>query len=207
MIAVVDYGFGNIAGIKAALEQVCTQEVVITSNAGQIEQAGKIVLPGAGSFPDAIDALNKAQLTRTIISCIVRGSHFLGINLGMQMLFDVSYPGGQTTGFGYLPGKVVNFDFPTALTGRSLSAKHVGWDSLQINYQCPLFKNIQNGAKVYFAHSSHVITLENSLIAAGCDYGYIFPAAVWRNNAFGVQFNPEDSGETGLAILKNFTNL
>ena len=206
MIAVVDYGLGNIESIASALKKF-TSDVVVTSNTSQIEHASKIVLPGTGYFSVAMEKLDRLKLLNPIIRSINAGARYLGIDLGMQIMFDLSYQAGKHTGLGMLPGKIVRFDFPPALTGRSLAIPHTGWDQIQIKPNCPLFRGIDSGTEVYFSHEFHAVTLEESIVCAACDYGYPFPAAVWKNNIYGVQFHPENSGDDGLKIFENFVNL
>ncbi|MCK5113540.1 MAG: imidazole glycerol phosphate synthase subunit HisH [Phycisphaerae bacterium] len=206
MIAVVDYGMGNLRSVQKALEHVGA-DAQIVSSPSEITAAEKIVLPGVGAFADAIDRLQSTGLAAVIIDSIRNGRLFLGICLGYQLLFDLSYEDGQHTGLGVFPGKVVKFDLPQGVIGNKLKIPHMGWNQIDIRSDCPLFRNIKNNSYVYFVHSYHVVTLNEKIVAARTNYGYDFPSAVWSGNVFATQFHPEKSQDVGLQMLKNFVEL
>ncbi len=206
MIAVVDYGMGNLRSVQKALQHV-GGDAHIVSKPGELAGAQKVVLPGVGAFADAIDRLRATQLDAAVIDAVRNGLPFLAICLGFQLLFDVSYEDGQYTGLGIFPGKVVRFDFPPALTGQNLKIPHMGWNRLQCRQDCPLFEGIENGSYVYFVHSYHVVSINDGIIAASTEYGYAFPSAVWAGNVYATQFHPEKSQAVGLKMLSNFVRL
>jgi len=176
MIAVVDYGMGNLRSVEKALRHVGGEARIVTTPS-EIARAEKVVLPG------------------------------VGICLGFQLLFDVSYEDGQYTGLGVFPGKIVRFDFPPAVTGQVLKIPHMGWNQIQCDAECPLLYGIENGAYVYFVHSYHAVPINDGAVAAVTEYGYVFPSAVWSGRVFATQFHPEKSQTVGLRILRNFVEL
>jgi glutamine amidotransferase len=206
MIGIVDYGMGNLRSVQKALQKVGGRAEIISSP-GEIDRAEKLVLPGVGAFADAIDRLRATHLDEMILRAVREGRWFLGICLGYQMLFDVSYEDGEHTGLGVFPGKVVKFDFPSADVGQNLKVPHMGWNALSMREGCPLFTGIDNGAYVYFVHSYYPVPLREEIIAATADYGRPFTAAVWENNVLAVQFHPEKSQAVGMKMLKNFVEL
>lgn len=198
MIAIIDYGMGNLRSVQKALEKA-GGETLITHDRRDIEVAEKIVLPGVGAMQPAMDRLKELHLTDPVLSAAAERP-FLGICLGMQLLFDTSTEGGETPGLGVIPGSVERFT--------DLKVPHMGWNQLNIERtDCPLFQGIKNGTEVYFCHSYYVDPEDEAVIAATTEYGIPFASAVWRDNLFAVQFHPEKSQDTGLKILKNFVNL
>ncbi len=206
MIAVVDYGMGNLRSVQKGLQRVGGDARIISS-AGDLQQAEKIVLPGVGAFSDAIERLNATGMVPALLEAIRGGTPFLGICLGFQLLFDISYEDGEFTGLGVFPGKVVRFDFPESLSGQNLKIPHMGWNQITYRSGCPLFKGIEQEAYVYFVHSYHVVTIRDEIVAATTDYGYTFTSAVWSKNVFATQFHPEKSQDVGLKMLENFVEL
>ncbi len=206
MIAVVDYGMGNLRSVQKALQHVGADAQIVNSPI-EVAQAEKVVLPGVGAFKDAIDKLRETKLDQAVIQAVKKGRPFLGICLGFQLLFDVSYEDGQHTGLGLLPGKVVRFDFPTSLVSQPLKIPHIGWNQICPKPGCPLFQGVENGSYVYFVHSYHAVALNEDVIAATTEYGYAFPSAVWSGNIFGTQFHPEKSQAAGQLMLKNFVDM
>ncbi len=206
MIAVVDYGMGNLRSVQKALQHVGA-DARIVSTPGELERAQKVVLPGVGAFADAIDRLRSTQLDTAVIKAIRAELPFLAICLGFQLLFDISYENGEHTGLGIFPGKVVRFDFSPSLTGQNLKIPHMGWNQLQSRGNCPLLKGIENGSYVYFVHSYHVVSINKDIIAASTEYGYAFPSVVWADNIYATQFHPEKSQAVGLKMLSNFVRL
>jgi len=206
MIGIVDYGMGNLRSVQKALEKVGGDARLVTT-ASQLERAGKIVLPGVAAFGDAMAQLRRQGLVDPLVRAVSSGVPYLGICLGLQLLFDVSYENGQHTGLGILPGKVVRFEFDSSLTGERLSVPHMGWNRLRWSRPCRILEGIDNGAHVYFAHSYHVVPADDKLATAATEYGYDFVSAVWKDNIFATQFHPEKSQAVGLRLLRNFVEL
>ncbi len=205
MIAVIDYGMGNLASVHKALQRV-GGDARLVRTPGELVGASKIVLPGVAAFGDAIAQLHRQGLAGPIIDAVRGGVPYLGFCLGLQLLFDVSYELGQHTGLGMLTGKVVRFDW-SGLGGRRLAVPHMGWNQLRLRGNCPLFRGVADGSYAYFAHSYHVVPMDETVVAATTDYGYDFVSAVWKDNIFATQFHPEKSQAVGLQILANFVAL
>ena len=199
MIAIIDYGAGNLFSVKNALDFLGVENI-ITKDAEEIKKADKLILPGVGAFPDAMKMLCEAGLVE-VIKEQVKTKALMGICLGMQMLFEKSYEFGETKGLGFIPGTV-----ELMKPENDLLIPHIGWNALIKNVECPLLQNIEEGDYVYFVHSFAAVT-EGENVAAYCDYGMKVPALVARGNVYGCQFHPEKSGKTGLEILKNFAML
>ncbi len=200
MIAVIDYGVGNLFSLTCSLKKIGVDSVV-TSDRKVIEKADGLILPGVGAFGDAADKLNKSGLAALIKELAREGKPLLGICLGMQMLFDKSYEYGEHLGLGLIEGEVV----PMESEINGLKIPHMGWNSLNLkNGDNPLFKYVNQGDFVYFVHSYYAKCNSKNIIATS-DYGIEITAAVAEGKIFGTQFHPEKSGETGLKILKAFT--
>jgi glutamine amidotransferase len=200
-ITIVDYGMGNLRSVQKALERLGT-EAVITSDAQQIAEAEKVILPGVGAFRDAIQALHDYQLVEVIKDTASAGKPFLGICLGLQLLFDVSYEDGEFQGLGIVPGKVTRFELPA-----ELKIPHMGWNQLHTTTDNPLLNDIRRDAWFYFVHSYYVQPDDESWTAATTDYGGEFVSIVARDNVFATQFHPEKSQSEGLQLLRNFVAL
>lgn len=201
MIKIVDYGMGNLRSVQKAFEKLGA-EAVICAKPTELTSAEKLVLPGVGAFRDAIHELRRTGLDKPVCDHIAAGRPFLGICLGLQLLFDVSYEDGQWEGLGVIPGKVVRFqDQP------DLKIPHMGWNTLQIAGTHRLLEGISSGSSVYFVHSYYVVPDDESLIAARSEHGTLFAAAVARENLFATQFHPEKSQAVGLKLLSNFAKL
>lgn len=200
-IAIVDYGMANLRSVQKAFERVGAA-AEITSDPDRIAIASKVVLPGVGAFRDAIAKLREAHLDQPIIDHINAGQPFLGICLGMQMLFTHAHEEGFHHGLNILAGDVVRFPHIAGL-----KVPHMGWNQLRFRKQCPLFKDLPQGASVYFVHSYYPEPADEDVIAAEADYPTPFTAAVWRDNIFATQFHPEKSQQVGMVMLKNFANL
>ncbi len=196
MIAIVDYGAGNLISVKKALDWL-GQECAITSDPWQVEKATKIVLPGVGHFASTA-ALGRSGLRAAIAAAIGRGVPFLGICVGMQWMFERSAESPETPGLGVLNGECERFP-------ASVKSPHVGWNQLEVEPSSLLLRGVPQSSFVYFTHSFRAPVTETTV--AGCDYGGRFSAAVEREHLFGVQFHPEKSGEIGLKILANFCAL
>lgn len=203
MIAVIDYGVGNLFSLCASLKHIGS-EYIVTNNAEAIKSAEKIILPGVGAFGDAVNKLENTGLIPVISDCVKNKTPILGICLGMQLLFEKSYEYGEHTGLGFLSGEV----YPMAADLKeNLKIPHMGWNSLQfIKENCPILKYTNNGEYVYYVHSYHAKNCEDSLTAYS-DYSFPVTGVVWKDNVFGTQFHPEKSGETGLKILKAFAEI
>ena len=201
-MAIVDYGKGNLRSVQKAFAEVGF-DAQITSEAGEIEQADKVVLPGVGAFADCVTTLRSKQLDGPIVRHIEKGKPFLGICLGLQMLFDVGYEDGEHAGLGIIPGKCVRFDVDRT---RGLKVPHMGWNALEFNAACqsPLLRDLRDGSSVYFVHSYYVAPEDPSVIATSTDYGGRFTSSVCRSNLMATQFHPEKSQKVGLQILRNF---
>lgn len=201
MIAIVDYGVGNLFSLKSSLDFIGAQNV-ITNDANVIKNADKIILPGVGAFADAIKLLHQTGLVPVLKQQVSQGKPLLGICLGMQLLFENSFEYGCHKGLGFIKGDVC----PIADdVDKTLKIPHMGWNSLDIKKQSQLFKYIKDGDYVYFVHSYYAKNC-NDVIATS-NYGIDLTAMVQNGNVFGAQFHPEKSGETGLAILKAFNEI
>jgi len=201
MIAVVDYGMGNLRSVQKAFEKV-GHPALVTSDPEQVEAASKIVLPGVGAFEDAIAELRRRNLVDPVKNAICVGKPFLGICLGLQLLFERSYENGEHEGLGILKGKVVRFSIPP-----EYSVPHMGWNQLAIRRPAPILEGLQDGTFVYFVHSYYVVPEESEVIAAQTDYPGPFCSMVWRDNLFATQFHPEKSQADGLRMLRKFGEL
>jgi glutamine amidotransferase len=206
VIAIIDYGMGNLRSVQKGLERVGGfAEVVSTPE--PIEAADKIVLPGVGAFGDAMNHLQERNLIDAIQQAVTKGKPFLGICLGLQLLFETSYEEGRFQGLGIVPGEVVRFDFNDAAQHRDLKIPHMGWNQVRFPQSCPLVEGVDDGSYFYFVHSYHVVPTQQDVIAGVCDYGGDFTAMIWQDNVFATQFHPEKSQAIGLRILENFARL
>lgn len=200
MVAIVDYGVGNLFSLVSSFKAIGVPAVV-TRDACEIEKADKIVLPGVGAFGDAIEKLRKTGLDKVIIEQVKQGKQLLGICLGMQLLFDKSYEYGEYQGLGLIKGNIRPI---SDVIEKDLKIPHIGWNSLKFSEnKSKIFKYLNDGDFVYFVHSFYGADCEESVIAT-TDYGAMLTAAVGKNNVYGCQFHPEKSGEVGLNILKAF---
>ena len=202
MIAIVDYGVGNLFSLKCSPETIGT-EVTGTGDPQALNRDGKLILPGVGAFEDAAKKLRDTGLDTVIKEEAARGKPILGICLGMQLLFEKSYEYGEHPGLGLIPGSVVPME---GLLPRELKIPHIGWNALRIKKSSPLFRRIADGDCVYFVHSYFAAHCEDFVIA-DTEYGQWLTAAVQRENVFGCQFHPEKSGAVGLNILRAFAEM
>lgn len=202
MIAVIDYGVGNLKSVEKAF-QFIGYDARTTSDKELILNADSVVLPGVGAFADAMDSLSKSGMIEVIQKVIDSGKPFLGICLGMQLLFEYSEEGGQNKkGLGILKGAIKQLPF-----GMNLKVPHMGWNSLELKNKSLLFDGLPQKAYVYFVHSYYLDTDDEDIVIAKTNYGINFSVAVQKQNVFATQFHPEKSGEVGLKILKNFAGI
>ena len=200
MIAIVDYGVGNLFSLKSSLAYVGA-DTVVTSDPNVLRKSEKIILPGVGAFKDASDKLFASGLAEIVMEEAKNGKPLLGICLGMQMLFEKSFEYGETKGLGLLKGEIRPL---TDVVDKNLKIPHIGWNALKFTEnKSPLFKYINEGDCVYFVHSFYATGCEDSLIATA-EYSCDITAAVGKGNIYGCQFHPEKSGNVGLNILRAF---
>ncbi len=200
MIAIIDYGVGNLFSLTSSFKAI-GEDVVITSDVEIINKADKLILPGVGAFGDASKKLFESGLDKIVVQEVKKGKPLLGVCLGMQMLFDKSYEYGEYDGLGLIEGKVVFIDLPD-----NYKIPHIGWNALHFKKQSPILKYINENDFVYFVHSYHAIGCEKSVVGT-TDYGMEITAIVQKNNVYGCQFHPEKSGDVGLKILKAFAEI
>lgn len=206
MITVIDYGMGNLSSVANAIKRY-TAEVRISAAPEDITRADKVVLPGVGAFKDAYNEIRRRKLFKPILDFINSGKPFMGICLGLQLLFTRSYEGGEYEGFGTIEGEVVGFP-----RDKGLKIPHMGWNSITYNlqlktYNCPLLQGLSDGAHMYFVHSFYAKPKDESVIAATTDYGMNFCSFLWKENIYAMQFHPEKSQQDGLRIIENFVSL
>ncbi|KKK39432.1 imidazole glycerol phosphate synthase [Mesobacillus campisalis] len=204
MIGIVDYGMGNLFSVSKALERL-EIPYFISEDPEELRKADALLLPGVGSFRDAMERLNALGLTEMIRDYTAGGKPLLGICLGMQLLFEESMENGVTKGLGLLQGKVERFPGVTA-EGEAYKVPHMGWNRLRFENSSPLTENISEG-HVYFVHSYYVKTDDSDVLVAVSDYDVEVPAVVGRGNIYGMQFHPEKSSMTGMDLLRNFTKM
>lgn len=202
MIAIVDYGVGNLFSLVSSFKKIGA-DIVVTSNPKVIMESERIILPGVGAFEDAAKKLRDSGLDKVLIDQVQQGKKLMGICLGMQMLFENSFEYGCHKGLGLLKGNVV--PIKDAIPD-NLKIPHIGWNALHFTNNSDLFKFINDGDCVYFVHSFYVTDCEDSLIATS-EYGKELTAAVQKDNIMGCQFHPEKSGEVGLNILRAFCEM
>lgn len=201
MIAIVDYQMGNLRSVQKGFEKV-GHEALVTNDPLVLAAADKLVLPGVGAFEDAMGELRRRELIAPIKQHIAAGKPFLGICLGLQLLFDVGHENGRHEGLGILRGEVVRFDVPP-----EYKVPHMGWNELVIRRRPPVLEGLAEGTHVYFVHSYYVAPSDPTVIATETSYHHPFTSMVWQDNLFATQFHPEKSQAMGLRILKNFAEL
>lgn len=201
MIAIIDYDAGNLRSVEKALLHI-GEDCIVTRNPKEILGADKVILPGVGAFQDAMQNLGTFGLVDVIKEAVEGNKPFLGICLGLQLLFAASEENPGAAGLDLLSGRVVRI--PAA---EGLKIPHIGWNSIEVNSESRLLRGIPNGSYVYFVHSYYLQAGEESIVAASTEYGVHIHAAVEKGNLFATQFHPEKSGTLGLQILKNFANL
>lgn len=201
MIAILDYDAGNIKSVEKAM-QLLGQEVTVTREREAILRADKVILPGVGAFGDAMDKIRQYGLYEVIHEVVDKGTPFLGICLGLQLLFERSEESPKAEGLGVLKGEILRIPETPGL-----KIPHMGWNSLAIRPGARLFEGIEEGAYVYFVHSYYLKAQDEAVVAAAAEYGVSIHASVESGHLFACQFHPEKSGSTGLRILKNFVGL
>lgn len=201
MITIVDYQMGNLRSVSKAIERV-GHAAHVTSNPHEIAQAEKLILPGVGAFKDAIAELHRRDLAKPILDFVAAEKPFLGICLGLQMLFESSEEGGKHEGLGIIAGTVERFQVP-----KPMKVPHMGWNQVTLCKDTPLMKGIPAPAYFYFVHSFYVRPTDTSDMALEADYGGGFCAAISRNNIHATQFHPEKSQDNGRRLLENFVAL
>lgn len=199
MIAIVDYGVGNLFSLRSSFKAIGA-DAVFTSDEKIIKSADRILLPGVGAFEDAAKKLRETGLGEVVVSEVNNGKPLLGICLGMQLLFEKSYEFGCHDGLGLIPGNIVSFEGRIA---SSLKIPEIGWNELKLNKESVLYDGFSGGEYVYFVHS-YFADCDSKYVSAFSEYDIEFPASVEYGNVFGCQFHPEKSGRTGLKILENF---
>ena len=201
MVAIIDYDAGNIRSVEKAVA-LLGHEAAVTRDREKILSADHVILPGVGAFGDAMDKLERYGLTHVIREAVDQKLPFLGICLGLQLMFESSEEASGVAGLGLLPGKILRIP-----EGEGLKIPHIGWNSLTFPNQGRLFQGIAEGAYVYFVHSYYLRAGEEQIVTAATEYGTPIHASVERDNLFACQFHPEKSSETGLRILQNFLNI
>lgn len=202
MIAIIDYDMGNLKSVSKALESLGA-EVCITRDIRKIKDASKIILPGVGAFPQCMKNLEDYKLIETVISEVQKGKFFLGICLGLQLLFEESVEKGGSKGLGLLKGKVLQFNL-----NKSYKVPHMGWNQIEIKKpNNKLYKNISDQSSFYFVHSFYVKPDDESIIATETNYGTQFCSSIIKDNIWACQFHPEKSQNLGLKLLENFINI
>jgi glutamine amidotransferase len=200
MIAIIDYGMGNLRSVQKGFERM-GREAVVTRDPRTILDAGKVVLPGVGAFPDCMRNLEEYGLIDAVQKSIASGKPFLGICLGLQLLFTESEEFGISKGLDIMKGRVVRFKGPEF---KGLKIPHMGWNSISIKRRPPAMQDVPDGSHVYFVHSFHVVPEDRGVIATTTNYGIDFVSSIWKDNIVAVQFHPEKSQALGLTILKRF---
>lgn len=201
MIAIIDYGMGNLRSVQKGFEKV-GYEAIVTDDPKRVAAASKVVLPGVGAFEDAITELRNRGMIEPVLQAIDSGRPFLGICLGLQLLFETSYENGRHEGLGVVRGEVVRFELPP-----EYSVPHMGWNQVAIRRRPPILEGIPDGTFFYFVHSYYVVPTDPGVVATETDYAAPFCSMIWRDNLFATQFHPEKSQRFGLQVLKNFAQL
>ena len=201
MIAIIDYDAGNIKSVEKAVD-LLGQESVVTADSEEIFRADKVILPGGGAFGDAMGNLRRTGLDDVIRQVVRKGTPFLGICLGLQLLFERSDEAPGVEGLGILKGEILHIP-----DKEGLKIPHMGWNSLHLEHGGRLFRGVEEGAYVYFVHSYYLKAAEEEIVKASTEYSVHIHASVEKDNVFACQFHPEKSSDVGLSILKNFVEL
>jgi glutamine amidotransferase len=203
MIAIIDYGMGNLRSVQKGFEKIGA-EAIVTADPQVVLQADKVVLPGVGAFRDCMRNLEQTGFVEPILRIISEGRPFLGICVGMQLLFTDSVEFGLYQGLNVIPGHVLRFPDDMRVAAEDLKVPQMGWNQLLFKRRPPAFEGIADGSNVYFVHSYYVKPDNDDVIATTTDYGIEFCSSVWKDNIVATQFHPEKSQDVGLRILKNF---
>lgn len=208
MIAIIDYGMGNLRSVQKAFEAVGS-EAIVTSDSGKILSANSVVLPGVGAFKECVANLEKLDLIDTVLKSANSGKPFLGICLGLQLLFNQAEEFGHVDGLGILPGKVVGFKDtqPKSDSGEPLKIPHMGWNRVRVTPGNPLFDSVADESYFYFVHSYYIVPENPAIVATTTSYGIDFTSGIHHENIHAFQFHPEKSQRLGLTMLKNFSRL
>jgi len=206
MIAIIDYGMGNLRSVQKGFEKIGAAAVV-TADPQVVLQADKVVLPGVGAFRDCMRNLEQAGFVEPILRVIADGRPFLGICVGMQLLFTDSVEFGLYRGLNVIPGHVLRFPEDMQVAAEALKVPQMGWNQLCFKRRPPAFEGLADGSNVYFVHSYYVQPDNDDVIATTTDYGFEFCSSVWKDNIVATQFHPEKSQDVGLRILKNFAEM
>ena len=202
MLAVIDYGAGNLRSVVHALKHLQAHNMRLVEHGSELDGASKIILPGVGAFGAGMEQMRQRDLVAPLLDAFARGIPYLGICVGMQMLFDIGEEMGEHEGLGIIPGRVIRFpDFPDR------KVPHMGWNQLDVQERSALFQGLDKRSHVYFVHSYYCAPEDAGAIIASVDYGVEFAAAVQSGNIYGVQFHPEKSQRNGLRILNNFLRI
>ena len=201
MIAIIDYGVGNLFSLTSSFRAIGA-DVVVTNDINTIKLADKLVLPGVGAFRDAAKKLRESGMDKVILEEAAAGKPLMGICLGMQLLFENSFEYGEHKGLGLIKGDIKPF---RGAINKNLKIPHIGWNAIEVKPDCSIFKYVNSGDHVYFVHSFYAETSDYT--AAKTEYGIDFTAAVANGNIYGCQFHPEKSGEVGLNILRGFNEI
>jgi glutamine amidotransferase len=206
MIAIIDYGMGNLRSVQKGFEKV-GYEAVVTADPKVVLESERIVLPGVGAFRDCIRNLEAGGFVEPILRVIKEGRPFLGICLGLQLLFTESEEFGLHKGLDVIPGRVVRFPEGMKEAGEALKVPHMGWNQISFKRRPAAFAGLAEGTNVYFVHSYYVKPDDESVVATTTTYGIEFCSSVWKDNIVATQFHPEKSQEKGLTILKQFAGM
>lgn len=200
MIAIVDYGMGNLRSVSKALDLLGFKNAIVTEPEA-LENAERIILPGVGAFGDAMDNLReRGWIPKLESEVLAKRKPLLGVCLGMQLLAENSSENGEHKGLGWIKASVRRFE----IDEKKFKVPHIGWNDVTISENSRLFKGIEKGESFYFVHSYHAVCSDPKVVSATCDYGEVFTAAIEKGNLCGTQFHPEKSQKWGLAVLKNF---
>ncbi|MBK5275880.1 MAG: imidazole glycerol phosphate synthase subunit HisH [Desulfuromonadales bacterium] len=206
MIAIIDYGMGNLRSVQKGFEKIGA-EAIVTADPQVVLQAAKVVLPGVGAFRDCMRNLEQAGFVEPILKVIGEGRPFLGICVGMQLLFSDSVEFGLYQGLNVIPGHVLRFPEDMQVAAEALKVPQMGWNQLHFHRHPPAFEGIADDSNVYFVHSYYVKPDNDDVIATTTDYGIEFCSSIWKDNIVATQFHPEKSQDVGLRILKNFAEM
>ena len=206
MIAVIDYNMGNVRSVEKGFQRI-GMDAIVTRDPGVIRDATHVVLPGVGAFRDCMDNLERFGLIDVIRDGIESGKPFLGICLGLQVLFEESHEFGIHRGLSIIKGKVVRFPSDMEVDGERLKVPHMGWNQINIKKPSPLLTGIDDGTYFYFVHSYYCVPDEDEVVITTSSYGVEFVSTISRDNIFACQFHPEKSQKVGLRLLKNFAGM